>query len=82
MTKTAKRRVKKAVLPTPVKIDSRICFAIQFFSTEADADTYAAHVRKLGITYNGGFFHGMPCGRDKTWDHVDAKLGQLFAVTD
>lgn len=71
------------VLPNPVKRDSRICFSIAFFASEADADRYAAHVRANGITYNGGYFHGMPCGRDKTWDHVDRDTGKkLFAVTD
>jgi hypothetical protein len=69
-------------LPQPVKTDSRICFSIQYFSTEQDADTFAAYVRDRGITYNGGWFHGMACGRDKTWDHVDPTLGQLYAVTD
>jgi hypothetical protein len=77
-TKTA----KAAPLPTPVKLDSRICFGIAYFATEADADAYAAHVRKVGQTYNGGYFHGMPCGRDTSWDHVDRETGQqLYAVT-
>lgn len=75
----AKTKIK---LPEPVKTDSRICFAIRYFKTEQDADTYAAWVRSQGITYNGGYFHGMPCGRDKTWDYVDPELGQLYAVTD
>ena len=66
---------------TAVKYDSRICFGIVYFATEKDADAYAAWVTAKGITYNGGFFHGMPCGRDTTWDHVDPKLGQLYAVT-
>jgi hypothetical protein len=72
---------RKSTVPTPVKLDSRICFGIAYFTTEADANAYDAHVRKLGKTYNGGFFHGMACGRDKTWDHVDPTLGPLFAVT-
>lgn len=76
------RKPKAAVLPTPVKFDSRICFAIAYFSSEKDAAAYDAHVREKGYTYNGGWFHGMPCGRDKTWDHVDPKLGPLFAVTE
>ena len=76
------KRKPKVVLPAPVKTDSRICFSIQFFTSEADADAYAAYVRKMGITYNGGFFHGMPCGRDSTWDRFDPELGPLYAVTD
>lgn len=78
------KRTKKATVPEPVKIDSRICFGIYYFTSEADAQAYAkAH---QGNTYNGGFFHGMPCGRDQTWDHVDCSAGplkgtKLYAVT-
>ena len=76
------RKATKPALPNPVKIDSRICFGIAYFASEADADTFAAHVRAKDRRYNGGFFHGMPCGRDKSWDYVDPKLGQLYAVTN
>jgi hypothetical protein len=76
------KRVKKTLIPEPVKYDSRICFGIAYFTTEADADAYAAHVREKGLTYNGGYFHGMPCGREKSRDYVDKGLGQLYAVTD
>lgn len=69
-------------VPTPVKRDSRICFSIAYFASEADAHKYHDEVRRRGITYNGGWFHGMPCGRDKTWDHEDPVLGKLYAVTD
>ncbi len=69
-------------LPTPIKQESRICFGIAWFKTEAEADRYGAHVRKAGYTYNGGFYHGMLCGRDKSWDYVDKELGQLYAVTE
>lgn len=73
----------KTSLPKPYKIDSRICFGISYFDNEKDADTYAAHVRSLGLTYNGGWFHGMPCGRDKSFDHIEKDTGvQLYAVTD
>ena len=68
-------------LPTPAKLDVRICFGIAYFTTLKDADRYAAHQRKIGATYNGGYFHGMPCGRDASWDYVDPTLGQLYAVT-
>ena len=77
-----KRNSKKVVLPTPVKIDSRICFGIMYFSTEADAAIYATHVREKGYTYNGGWFDGMPCGRDTSWDYEDQTLGRLYAVTE
>jgi hypothetical protein len=80
------KKTKRAVVPVPVKLDSRICFGIAYFTSEADATAYAAHVRAKNVTYNGGFFHGMACGRDKTWDHVDQSGGylhgkRLFAVT-
>lgn len=63
--------------PEPVRRESRTCFGISWFATEAEADAYAAIVHEQGLTYNGGFFHGMPCGRDKTWD-----TDGLYAVTD
>ena len=79
MVKTKKK--KAPPVPTPVKVDSRIGFAIEYFTTEADAMAYDAMVRERGDTYNGGWFHGMACGREKQWDYVDATLGPLFAVT-
>jgi len=71
----------KSTLPTAAKQDSRICFGILYFTSEDDANVYAAHVKAQGFTYNGGWFDGMPCGRDKSFDHVDDTLGQLYAVT-
>lgn len=71
----------KRVLPEPVKRDSRICFGILYFATEADADIYAAFVREKGDTYNGGYFDGMPCGREPSRDYTDPELGRLYAVT-
>lgn len=69
-------------IPKAVKVEGRNCFGIAYFTSEADAQEYADEVRRQGLTYNGGFFHGKPCGRDETWDHVDAEHGQLYAVTD
>lgn len=80
----AKTRSKKAAekLPEPVKIDSRICFTINYFRTKEEAARYAAFVRRQGYTYNGGWFHGRPCGREETWDHTDKATGErLYAVT-
>ena len=77
MTKTT----KTTTVPKPAKIDSRICFGIAYFTTEKDAMAYAAHVRAKGITYNGGWFDGMSCGRDKSFDHVKDGV-KFFAVTD
>ena len=69
-------------LPKPVKSDSRICFGIDYFYTEAEANAYDAFIRERGDTYNGGVYHGMDCGRDSRFDHVDAASGKkLYAVT-
>lgn len=69
------------MLPQPVRSESRICFGVSYFATEADAATYAAYVRSRGQTYNGGYFHGAPCGREPSRDFIDPVHGQLFAVT-
>lgn len=66
----------------PDDIDVRICFCIYFFYDEAKADEYAAYVEKKGFTYNGGMFHGMPCGRDKSFDKIDADGRKMYAVTN
>ena len=80
MAKATKKTEPKEPVK-PVKYDGRICFGIAFFTSEEDAQKYDAYVKQRGDSYNGGWFHGMPCGRDTTWDHKDEKLGQLFAVT-
>lgn len=72
---------KQAKVPTPVKTESRICFGIAWFATEADADAAHNAIRQRGETYNGGFFHGMACGRDKAFDYDDPVHGRLYAVT-
>lgn len=76
------KKAPKLAVPEPVKRDGRICFGISYFKTETDAAAYAADVRERGLTYNGGYFDGMSCGRDTSFDHVDPVLGQLYAVTD
>jgi hypothetical protein len=75
------RKTAKPTLPAPAKQDHRICFSIYYFTSEADAQRWAEAHR--GSTYNGGYFDGMACGRDTTWDHKDRETGQqLYAVTD
>jgi hypothetical protein len=64
-----------------VDCDIRICFAINWFDSEKHAQKAAEYVRGEGTTYNGGMFHGMPCGRDKTWD-TERDGRKLYAVTD
>ena len=54
----------------PADIDSRICFGIEFYDSEEKAG-YATLITKVqGNTYNGGWFHGMACGRDTSFDYV------------
>lgn len=66
----------------PVKSDSRICFGIEWFATEEEAEAFGEEVRKRGDRYNGGWFHGMACGRDYSFDHVDKETSKkLYAVT-
>jgi len=57
----------------PVYIDSRTCFGIHYYDTLEKALAFAEYVRIKGYTYNGGFFHGMPCGRDASLDFVVTK---------
>lgn len=95
-THKPKKAVKtdKPELPKAVRMDSRICFGIYWFLSEEDAQAYAAYIRSRGDTYNGGWFHGMACGRDKSFDYAvpaDEKLSDgepvlpvgtlLYAVT-
>jgi hypothetical protein len=69
--------------PKAVKKESRIAFGISYFATEVDANAYAVRVREQGLTYNGGFLHGVLWGRAPHFDHRDRATGQrLFAVTD
>ena len=66
--------------PIPVLTASRSCFSIEWYATEDDAITVGAEAAARGEHYNGGYFHGMRCGRDNSFDL--AKDGQaLFAVT-
>jgi hypothetical protein len=54
----------------PADIDSRICFGIHFYDTEEKA-RYATLITQVqGNTYNGGWFHGMACGRDTSFDYI------------
>lgn len=69
-------------LPKPVKVDSRTCFGISYYATEEDAERVGAYIAKRGDTYNGGWYHGMPCGRDASWDYTNKETNQkLYAVT-
>ena len=68
-------------LSGPAKIDSRICFGIIFCSSEADAEKLAKRVEARGDTYNGGWLHGTPCGREPNRDCTDESGTRWYAVT-
>lgn len=67
-------------IPTPFKTEGRTCFGINFYLTEEEAQSAHKAVRERGDTYNGGFYDGMPCGRDTSFDRTEDGR-QLFAVT-
>ena len=68
----------------PVRTESRTCFGLEWFEQEADAENRGAEVRDAGQTVNGGYMHGMECGRHSTakaFDYTDAETGKrLYAV--
>lgn len=64
------KKATAAITHKPVRSDSRICFGIKWFLTEEEAQAFAAYIRERGDTYNGGWFHGMACGRDESFDYV------------
>ena len=63
------QRLGKACGPAK-DIDSRICFGIHFYDSEEKAHIANLISRMQGNTYNGGWFHGMACGRDTSFDYV------------
>ena len=81
MAKTKTTKTKTTIAPAPAKIESRICFGIEYYLTEAEALLAHTAVRLRGDTYNGGFFHGMSCGRAPEFDHVGDEGVLFFAVT-
>jgi hypothetical protein len=67
-------------MSNPVKTEGRICFGLEWYATEAEAEVRTKEVRESGQRYNGGFYHGSACGREKGFDYVDKEHGPLFAV--
>lgn len=74
------RYFEKYEKPAHADCVERSCFGLFWFVKEDDAETYAAFVRHKGLTYNGGFFHGMKCGREKQFDK-ETENGKLYAVS-
>ena len=76
----AKPKTKVKPAPVPVEVDVRISFGIKWFATEAEAMEQHEIERKFGSTFNGGWYHGMPCGRDDSWDKTVNGV-KLYACT-
>lgn len=64
----------------PVKTDSRSCFGLEWYTTEAAAIKRAEQVDFYPI--NGGWLDGVACGRAKQFDYIDPEQEgrKLFAV--
>jgi hypothetical protein len=60
---------------------NHICHGVYFYMTEWQAEAAGYAVRLQNQKVVGGFFHGMPCGRDATHDHVDKQYGLVYGVT-
>lgn len=58
----------KTPVPEPDYTASMTCFGLAYFLDEADAITFGKMVSERGDTFNGGFYHGMSCGRSKGYD--------------
>ena len=65
------------------RVDGRCSFNIAWFKCEDAANRAAKQIRKEGRSHNGGWFHGMPCGRDSAFDMKDKETGEttMFAVS-
>lgn len=61
--------------------DVRICFGIAWYELESDADRAATETRKQGNCYNGGYYHGVACGRETGWDFTDKDEAKWYGVT-
>lgn len=66
------------LLAKAVKKEQRICFGIAWFRTEAEANKLGELNQRLGVRYEGGWFDGMPCKRDPSFDK---KRPKLYACT-
>ena len=72
----------KSVFSNAIDHSSRICFSILWFATEAEADAAHKFVRKRGDYYNGGYMHGMACGRNTGFDRRNEAGDKIaYAVT-
>ncbi|ATS92384.1 hypothetical protein DLP05_148 [Stenotrophomonas phage vB_SmaS_DLP_5] len=78
-TKTDRQKFED-MLGEAVVRDVRICFGLAWFASEEEAEEFGRLSAAVGNTINGGWFHGMTCGRSTQFDFV--KEGQkLFAAS-
>ena len=64
-----------------VDSESRICFALEWYDSEEEAEKRGKQVEEKGDTYNGGWNHGRLCGRDRGFDRILDDGKKLYAVT-
>ena len=69
------------LLAKAIEQEGRICFGLAWYGTETEAEEAAKAVQEAGHTYNGGYFHGMPCGREKQFDYDHPQAGRRYAVS-
>jgi hypothetical protein len=60
--------------------DGRISLSVLYFESLADAELIAKEVKEQGCSYNGGWFDGMPCGREPARDYLNEGI-KWYAVT-
>lgn len=66
-----------------VKRSDGICYGFVWFESDEDARRYGELNKKLGLTVNGGWYHGHPLIREVSRDHVDEESGKkLYACLD
>lgn len=80
LTKAEGKRLSE--LKDQAKYDGRCALSIWWHTDEALADEHGKLVEKTGATYNGGWFHGMECGREKTRDYMADDGTMRYAVTE
>lgn len=78
---TKRERERMNELGKTGRRDGRICLSIMWFDNEADADEFGRLSTKEGNTYNGGYFHGMACGREGARDYTDKDGVRWYAAT-
>jgi hypothetical protein len=65
-----------------IREESRICFGLVWFDNEKEAMEYAKEVHKKGATYNGGYYDGMACGRERGFDYELPDGRKAYAVSE